>query len=337
MKVKYDILKNTIKLALLKNCVSEEDAEIMAKVHADSTLIGVNSHGLNRIPRLINFINDGLININGKLKLIKKFGAIENYDANLGFGVINSIKASKRAAELAIENGIGMVSVKNSTHWMRAGTYGELIAERGMIALCFTNTESLMPLWGSDEKSIGNNPMCIAIPSKSGNIILDMAISQYSYGKLDSSKIKNEYLPYPGGFDSEGNLTNDPNKIIESQRLLPIGYWKGSGLSLCLDAMASLLSTGKSTYDMDEDKAFNCTGCSQIFIAMNPEVFSTEQENEKVIEKIKQKVHSVRTLEENSSVRFPGEGSIKRKDKNLKEGIEVDDFYYEKVKSFINV
>lgn len=330
MKVDYEKLKDTIKKALMANGVDEKKSEIMAKVHADSNLYGINSHGLNRIPRLINFINDGLINLDGELELIKKTGAIENYDGNLGFGVINSIKAAKRVASLAKENGIAMVSVKNSTHWMRAGTYGNIIADMGMVGLLWTNTESLMPVWGSDKKSIGNNPICFAIPSDRGHIVLDMAISQYSYGKLDSTKIKGEKLPYPGGFDSKGVLTDDPQEIIESQRLLPIGYWKGSGLAICLDMMAAMLARGKSTYDMDDDNAFNCTGCSQVFIAMNPEAFSSKDENEALIEKIRENIHSL-----GKKVHLPGEGALKRRKENLENGVEVDKTYYDKVKSYV--
>lgn len=336
MKVKYDDLKVTIKNALLANGVGEKDAEEMAKIHADSSLRGVNSHGLNRIPRLIDFINYGLINIDGDLELKNSFGCIENYDANLGFGSLNSVKAAKRAIVLAERNGIGLVSLKNSTHWMRAGTYGEIIADNGMIGILWTNTESLMPLWGSSEKSVGNNPVCIAIPSNTGNIILDMAMSQYSYGKLDTYLKKGDNLPYPGGFDRNGNLTSNPKEILESSRLLPVGYWKGSGLSLCLDIVATLLSTGKSTYNMDDDNAFNCTGCSQIFLAINPKAFATEEENNKIINSIKERVHSVDNLDPKSKVRYPGEGLDQRQEANMKNGIEVDDNYYNKVKSYID-
>lgn len=336
MRVKYEDLKDTIKKALIANGVAENQAEEMAKIHSDSSLRGVNSHGLNRIPRLIEFINKGLINMNGDLELKNSFGSIENYDANLGFGSLNSVKAANRVVELAEKNGIGLVSLKNSTHWMRAGTYGEIIAEKGMIGILWTNTESLMPLWGSSEKSVGNNPVCIAISSDTGDIILDMAMSQYSYGKLDTYIKKGELLPYPGGFDKDGNLTSNPKDILDSSRLIPVGYWKGSGLSFCLDVVASLLSTGKSTFDLDDDNAFNCTGCSQIFLAINPGIFSTEEENNELLNKIKDRLHSVYSIDPKSKVRYPGEGLDQRQKSNLEKGIEVDDDYYNKVKSYID-
>lgn len=331
MIVSFKELKESIKNALLRHGVSEDKAEIMAKVHSESTLKGINSHGINRIPRLIDFIEKELIDINADLELINKIGVIENYDGNLGFGVINAVKLSNRCSELARENGIAMVTIKNTTHWMRGGTYAEIMADNGMIGMCWTNTESLMPAWGSDEISVGNNPIAISIPSKNGNISLDMAMSLYSYGKLETTKLKNQKLPYPGGFDIAGNLTDDPKLIEESKRLLPTGYWKGSGLAICLDTMAAMLSNGKSTYDLDREKVFNCTGCSQIFIAMNPIALSTEEENEKTIELMRDTFKNLHSIDEDKVVRYPGLGSQLRMEKALKEGIYVDDEIYKKV------
>lgn len=331
MKISYENLKDLIKSALINNNVDDKRAELMAKIHADSTLKGVNSHGINRIPRLIKFINEGLINLDGTIELKKAKGGCEVYDGNLGFGVINAINCVERVTNLAKTHGIGMVSLRNTTHWMRGGTYGEMIADNGLIGMCWTNTESVLPLWGSDELSLGNNPIAISIPSESGNICLDMAVSLYSYGKLETTRLKGEKLPYPGGYDKDGIITDDPSKIEETGRLLPVGYWKGSGLGVALDTMAALLSNGKSTYNMDDDDAFNCTGCSQIFIAMDPEIFSSKEENEATIKKIKESIANAHPIEEGKNPRYPGQGLISRKNKNLIEGIEVDDNIYKEV------
>ena len=105
-----------------------------------------------------------------------------------------------RATELAAKNGFGIVSMKNSTHWMRGGTYGWQAADKGFAAICWTNTESCMPAWGTKFECIGNNPFVMALPRERGALVLDMAMSQYSYGKLQVTRLKNKKLPYPGGF-----------------------------------------------------------------------------------------------------------------------------------------
>lgn len=92
----------------------------------------------------------------------------------------------------------------------------------------------------------------MAVPRKEGHLVLDMAMSQYSYGKLEVTRLANKKLPYPGGFDQEGNLTDDPAAIEQTRRILPMGYWKGSGFAIMLDVISSLLSGGLTTAGIDK-------------------------------------------------------------------------------------
>src|SRR5699024_4199218 len=98
----------------------------------------------------------------------------------------------------------------------------------GKIAVCFTNTKPNMPPWGGRENRIGNNPFVAAIPRENGHVVLDMAMSQFALGKINSYKLNDELLPFSGGWDKNGNLTNEPEKISASGIALPAGYWKGS-------------------------------------------------------------------------------------------------------------
>ncbi len=98
---------------------------------------------------------------------------------------------------LAKEHGIGCVALKNTTHWMRGGSYAWQAAQAGFIGISWTNTESCMPMWGSKVPGVGNNPFCIAIPRKSGPIVLDMAMSQYAYGKLGVYRLAGKQPAFP--------------------------------------------------------------------------------------------------------------------------------------------
>ena len=123
MKVKFDELKAITKQAFLNMGLSEENAETCALVHCSSSADGVESHGMNRVPRFAEYVKKGWINVKAKCELVKAKGAAENYNGNLGIGVINALFCSDRAISLAKEHGIGLVSLKNTTHWMRGGTY----------------------------------------------------------------------------------------------------------------------------------------------------------------------------------------------------------------------
>jgi 3-dehydro-L-gulonate 2-dehydrogenase len=84
---------------------------------------------------------------------------------------------------------------------MRGGTYGWQAAEAGVIGICWTNTMPNLPPWGGGEPCLGNNPLVIAVPRKGGHVVLDMAMSQFSYGALESYRSRGEMLPVDGGFD----------------------------------------------------------------------------------------------------------------------------------------
>ncbi len=124
-----------------------------------------------------------------------------------------------QAIALAREHGIGCVALANTNHWMRGGTYGWQAADAGAIGICWTNTLPNMPPWGSSQPRLGNNPFVIAVPRPAGHLVLDMSLSQFSFGALESYRRRGEALPVTGGFDAAGELTRDAAAIEASGRV----------------------------------------------------------------------------------------------------------------------
>jgi len=153
-----------------------------------------------------------------------------------------------------------------------------------------------------------------------------MAISQYSVGKLQQYKMNNEALPLPGGYDVEGNLSTDVAAILESKRLLPVGFWKGSGLALVLDLLASILSQGNSTAKITQNEKES--GVSQVFICIKPQ---DNNYTANIIEEIISYTKSSRAEKEGGSIWFPGEKTLKTREKSLAEGVLVDERIWKKV------
>ena len=197
MTVSYGQLKAEFKRVLLKMLFSEEKAELCASIFADNSRDGVYSHGLNRFPVFIKSIKEGLIDPHVEPELIDTNGLIERWEGNLAPGMYNATKAMNRAIDLAKTHGIGCVAVRNTNHWMRGGTYGWQAADAGCIGICFTNTIANMPPWGGKEPRLGNNPLVISVPRAGGHIVLDMAMSQFSYGKLQENELSNKTLVVP--------------------------------------------------------------------------------------------------------------------------------------------
>ena len=331
MRVPFEELKAQIKRAMLHAGLSEEQAEVCAATHAESSRDGVYSHGLNRVPRFVDYVRRGWVNLDGKPELLKSVGCMENYDGNLGIGIINAKFCMNRAVELAKEHGVGIIALRNTTHWMRGGTYAWDAANAGYMAICWTNTESCMPVWGAKNPGVGNNPFCLGIPYPNGNIVLDMAMSQYSYGKLQVTRLAGKQLPYPGGFDKDGNLTSDPGSIEESMRILPAGYWKGSGLAVVLDLAAAILSNGLSGAEIDKVGKGSCGACSQVFIAFNPTIFGTEQDIERILNSTVDQIHNSVPEREGGRITYPGEHTLETRKESIELGVVVDEGVWNEV------
>jgi 3-dehydro-L-gulonate 2-dehydrogenase len=215
---------------------------------------------------------------------------------------------------------------------MRGGAFGWQAAEKGFISMCWTNTESCMPAWGGKSSAIGNNPFIIGIPRATGHVVLDMAMSQYSYGKLQVTRLAGQKLPYPGGFDDNGQLTDDPGAIEATRRILPMGYWKGSGFAVMLDLLSALFSGGLTTAGVDRKNLGSCGSCCQVFIAIDPLKINDQAFVDNALAETIQQLRDSVPAAENGSINYPGERSIQTREENMRLGIPVDDGVWAKVK-----
>nr|WP_238947987.1 3-dehydro-L-gulonate 2-dehydrogenase [Clostridium sp. YIM B02569] len=324
-RVSFETMKNEIKRVLLSVGMEEKKADICAQIHTESSADGVYSHGLNRVSRFVDYAKKGWVDVNAEPTLVNKFSSVENYDGNMGPGILNAKFAMNRAMEIASSQGIGLVTLKNTTHWMRGGTYGWDAANKGYIGILWTNTESCMPAWGSKSTCVGNNPFIMAVPREKGNIVLDMAMSQYSYGKLQVTRLKNELLPFPGGFDKEGNLTSEPGPIEESMRILPMGYWKGSGFSILLDVISAVISGGLATAEIDKVQKGSCGSCNQVFIAIDPYKILGKDQVEQLLDNTVEYIKGAQPTKDGGEIYYPGENSKNKREDQMKNGIVVDD------------
>ena len=247
-RIEFDELRERVERVLLALGLARERAALSARLTAEIDRDGVKTHGVARLPRFANWVREGRIDPAAQPERVAEFGVIERWVGHRGPGNLAAYAAMQRAMEIASVHGMGCVALADTSHWMRAGTFGWQAAEAGFAAMCWTNTLPNLPPWGASTPALGNNPLVVAIPHNAtdGNsirpapIVLDMAMSQFSYGSLASYAARGVELPVPGGFDTAGNLTHDAKAIEDSQRALPIGFWKGSGLSFVLDVLAAM-------------------------------------------------------------------------------------------------
>jgi len=302
----------------------DERAGRCARLFAETTCDGVYSHGVNRFARFVATVRNGSVDPGAEPRVVARFGAMERWDGQRGPGNLNAWAAMERVIELSGEHGIGCVAMANTNHWMRGGTYGWQAAEAGVIGMCWTNTMPNVPPWGGVEPAIGNNPLVMAVPRAKGHVVLDMAMSQFSYGALESYRKRGELLPVEGGFDTEGKLTRDPGAIEQSQRLLPVGYWKGSGLAVMLDMVAAMTSLGNATHAIANDPLKE-TGLSQMFVAIDPRGLGDATRMEQIADEVVDSVHRTRAAEAGKTARHPGANTVRLREENRRLGLPVED------------
>ena len=323
LRVSFDELYQALYKAMLALGIPEERAHRSAQLFAETTRDGVYTHGLNRFPRFSAMVKNGSIDVHATPTLAAAFGAIERWNGNRGIGNLNAQDAMARAMALAKKNGIAAVALANTNHWMRGGAFGWQAADTGMFAICWSNTLANLPAWGAKTPTVGNNPLVIAVPREGGNIVIDMAMSQFSMGSLSSYSKRGAALPVPGGYDAEGNLTQDAKAIEESARTLPIGYWKGSGLALVLDAIAAMLSGGMATHQFSADPLME-VGQSQVFLVIDPSQMAAATELNHIADGVIESLAHATPIDPAKPVRYPGEQTLKLREENMRLGVPVD-------------
>ena len=329
-RIPYEEMKAEFIRVLNKYGITGEKAELSATLYVNASRDGIYTHGLNRFPKFIKSIENGSVDVNAEAEKVESLGMLERWDGHRGPGNLNAHKCMARAIELAHQNTIGVVALRNTNHWMRPGNYGLMAIDEGCIGILWTNTVPNMPPWGGRDARLGNNPVVFAVPNGDAPVLLDVAMSMFSYGKLESYARQNRELPVVGGLNKDQQMTTNAAEILETHQCLPIGYWKGSGLSLMLDIVASALSGGRTSREVGELPTE--TELSQVFIAID---VKNMPDGEAFAARLRETLKDMQTstpVEEGRSVYYPGQNMMRLRRENMEKGIPVEDSVWEGVK-----
>lgn len=331
MRVTYDEMRRELSRVLQKHGVDAARADLSAGLFADASRDGIASHGLNRFPAFVGMIEKGDVDVNAEAAFAGRFGMLEQWEGNRGIGNLNARAAMTRAIGLAKENGIGVVGLRNTNHWMRAGNYGLMAAEAGCIGILWTNTLPNMPPWGGRDAKLGNNPIVVAVPNGEEPVLLDIAMSMFAYGKLETYAREGRELPLDGGFDKNQQLTRNAAEILNTKQALPFGFWKGSGLALVLDLVAAALSGGLTTREIG---AFDSeTGVSQVFIAVDLKALPNGEAFAGQVKETLRDMQSSAPMEEGKPPTYPGQHMMAVRRESMANGVVVDQGIWEMVKA----
>ena len=239
-RIKHKILAIKIKESLIKNGANEFSAESVSTGLVETSLRGVDSHGIRLLPHYLNALKNGRINGNPKFEVVNSFPAFIGLNADNGFGHAAGFKSIEIGMDLAYKFGIAGISVFNSSHPGAMASFSLKAARNGFCSFSFTHADSLLKSFGGKNSFFGTNPICFAAPRKNEEpFCVDMAPTFIPWNKILESKEKNESLKDDVAVDAEGNLTNNPS---EAKALLGIGNYKGFALASMVEVLCSTLS-----------------------------------------------------------------------------------------------
>lgn len=225
---------------LTRHGVRPEIAGHVSRGLIETSLRGVDSHGVQLFPHYIDALRAGRINGAPNLRFTRESPATAALDADHTFGHAAGAVAEERAIAMAEKVGVGLVTVSNSTHFGAAAYFGLMAARRDMLGLAFTHATPHVLYPGADQPTIGPNALCFAAPMDGEEpFCLDMATSTVTFNRLKLAQAAGEAIEPGWGADEKGVPSTDPAQVAH---LFPIGGYKGYGLAMMLDIMCGLLS-----------------------------------------------------------------------------------------------
>ena len=237
--VAADALRRFTRDVFVRAGMPEDDAAVVAEVLVWADLRGVDTHGVSRIPMYLRLIDDGDLNLTPSIKIRTESPASILVEADRAAGPIAMTTAMKAAVRKARDAGVGLALVRATTHTAALGYYTLMAAQDGMAAIALAASMPFMAYHGTRAPGVSTNPISIAVPgSEQGPVVLDMATGVVARGKLVQARKTNQPIPAGWALDGDGNPTTDPQAALIP---LPLGGPKGSGLSLMIELITSLI------------------------------------------------------------------------------------------------
>ncbi len=300
--------------------VPPNDAALLGRALVDADLRGVHSHGCRWVSTYARGIRVGSYNLHPNVTTLRDDGATCLLDGDGGLGHVLAVRAMKQAIVRAKEHGVGVVSLRNSTHIGALAYYTQMAADAGCIGFCTTNAGIGVVPPGGREKVVGLNPLAWSAPTRRPWAFnLDMATSVVAGSKLGLAIERGEKIPLGWAVDKDGNPTDDPRKGLEGG-ILPVGGPKGYGLSVMLDILAGVLSGGRF------GKGLGMKGSAQFFQALDVAHFLPLDEFTGRMEELIDQIKGSALAPGSTGIFFPGEIEYGLKQERLVSGIPLDDY-----------
>ncbi|MFZ5632150.1 MAG: Ldh family oxidoreductase [Bacillota bacterium] len=305
--------------------VPAEEASIVTDVLVDTSLEGIDTHGISRLPIYLTAIRRGRINAQPNIKVDRTAPALASVDGDNGLGQLVAVRSMQVAIKLAEETGTGAVAVKHSNHYGPSSYYCKMASASGMVGMAFTNTPSGIPPWGGKKAYFGTNPIAFAFPGKEQPVVVDMSSSGVARGNVILAAKESRPIPEGWALDSEGRPTTDPKAVLNGGTMLPMGGPKGYALALAVEIFAGIISGAAYgpqigwIYDDKTDPA----NVGHFFLAIDISKLMPASTYTPRLENMLQEIKATPKAEGVKEIFVPGERRFNTAQKRSREGIPV--------------
>jgi len=325
MRVPFPRLHDFVVSVLTALDVPTEHAAITASRLLEADLRGRIGHGLIRVPQYVPRLEQGGINPTPEITLRRDTPVSALIDGDNGLGQVVMTTATTEAIAKAEDNGMAWVGTTRSNHAGAAGVYTAMALQRDLIAIYMAvASANVMPPWGGERSSLGTNPISIAIPAGDEPAFqLDIATTVTSHGTIKARAHRGEQLPVGWVQDREGNPITDPARADEGF-LVPIGGYKGSGLTMAIGLLAGVLNDAAFGSDVLDHRAIADVPANtgQAIFVMRPDLF---REMGVFKTSMDEHLRELRAAGPQGAVHIPGEDLARLETEQRRDGIPVPD------------
>lgn len=325
MKVKVSELLSMCETVLQGAGMDKEEAKIFAKILVKTDQRGVKSHGVMALGRYVSLLERGIMPKKAQYMVVEENDVMAVWDGNRSCGQVMGYYGMTEAIKKAREKGIGLVGIRNSSHFGAGATYSLLAEQEGMIGITISTGAPVMSAYGGAGKAVGTNPLAISVPTeKELPLTLDMACSVVAMGKIDNMRTQGiKEIPAGWALDANGDPTVKTDEVFA---VAPVGGYKGFGLSLMVEMLAAgLLGGGMGEQARDDDM-----GPSYMFMALDPKKFG---QGEAFTSRVDQRIRELKNgkrCTNSQGIFMPGELEELTNQKS-QENVEVIDEIIEQV------
>ena len=301
------------------------DAAVVAEVLVWANLRGVDTHGVMRIPRYVELIQNGDMNPRPAIRIRTETAASVLIEADRAAGPVAMMRGVSEAMRKARDAGIGLALVRATTHTAALGYYTMAIAKAGMAGIALAGSWPNVAYHGSRAAGVSTSPISIAVPGNEP-VVLDMATSLVSMGKLNQAKKSGKPIPEGWALDAEGRPTTDPQA---AHTPLPMGGAKGSGLSFMVECLVSLIASNPLLAESLEGTPGGARHRQNGFVLAidlaqfgNPETFKGE------VDRLVKALKALPRAEGTDEILMPGERGARMLKERTRDGVPVPGTVY---------